>query len=713
MAYVKLPLQPGVFPDDTPLAAEGLSVESNLVRFVRSKPQTRGGWELASTDTFNGICRGLFTWRDNNAAQYCAIGTNTELDVYLDGEIYEITPIVARGQLTNPFRTSLASAVIDVTFSAYSLSSDQRISFPGQSTFNGATISAVGGYEASEITATSFQFSADSVATSSGSGGGAVNYDIFLAPGLEDGIAGAGYGTGAYGIGGYGDDNSGTYFVRTWSFGNWGQNLISNPRGGEIYEWAPNFTATELVTNGNFSSATGWTIGSGWTISSGSAQATLGSASDLSTQVTLAPNAYFLLEFDLARTNGQLSVKVGATTISTSLSATAHYEDTLYTESGTTLSFSKNSSFQGSLDNVTLTQLTAAEVIPNAPTENTCILVTPEQILMTFGTIDIDSGLFDPLGIRWSDTGRGDLRANQTWAPSPSNLSGGTHLAVGGRIVRGMNGRNAVLVWTDTAMYAGRYVPDTNVVYDFVIQGEGCGLIAPNAVCVLAGVAYWMAPSGEFFAYAGGAPTAMQSPLRRDIFDHLSKVQQDKIYAHQDSGWSEAEWLYPDSRDDEGLECSRYGMVNVNGQWANGMFDRTAWVDSGTFSYPLATSTEGALYFQEKGATADGMPLEWSRKTGVIPIGDGNTLWGIRRFFPNVDDWQGGFDLTVYTSNFPNGPWTTYGPYSVPTNATSIDLGPQFPVGKFAQFLLEGNASPAFAREGVHMIDPYDTGMVF
>lgn len=718
MSYIKLPFVAGTYPDDTPLAAEGYSVQTDKGRFVRNKFQTCGGNELASEDTFNGICRALFTWRDNTAQAYCAIGTHTELDVYYDANIYEITPVVARGQLTNPFTASLGSAIIAVSFAGHGMSADQRIAFPGQTSFDGADISSDHGYAVTVTSVNGFTFVAGSAATSSGSGGGTVNYDIYLAPGLEDGTGGAGYGTGAYGVGLYGGDNTQAFYLRTWSLDNWGQNLLASPRGGAIYEWAPNFTATELVTNGDFSSATGWTQGTGWLIGGGVATASQGTASSLSTSISLAANAHFLIEFDMTCTGGSLSVKVGATTVVASLNSSQHYESVFYTAPSTQLAFSKDTSFAGTLDNVMVTQLTTAEILAGAPIENTFMLVTPEQIVMVFGTIDVDSGLFDPLGIRWSDTGRGDLSANQTWTPDPSNLAGGTHLAKGGRIVAGRVAVGGVLAWTDTALYYGPYVPDTNVVYDFQLVAEGCGLIGPNAVSAVGGTFKWMTPAGEFMMWAGGTAVDANSTMGRDIYDHISFSQQDKVFAFPSSRFNEVWWLYPDIRD--GNECSRYGQSNGDNQWANGtaswdddVSNMTAWTDIGPMNYPMAASTAGMLFFQEKGNSFNGAPLIWSRLTGVIPVGDGNTLFGIRSFFPNVDDWLGGFTLTVYMSNFPNGTFTTFGPYSVSSGATKVDLGPTFPTGKFAQFLIEGNAAPAFAREGVHMIDIYDTGMVF
>lgn len=82
--------------------------------------------------------------------------------------------------------------------------------------------------------------------------GGAL-YDITpagLLPGSEHGTGGApGFGSGPFGMGPFGSPAS-TYWVRTWSFANYGEWLIANPRGGNIYVWenAPLSPAT-VVTN--------------------------------------------------------------------------------------------------------------------------------------------------------------------------------------------------------------------------------------------------------------------------------------------------------------------------------------------------------------------------------------------------------------------------------------------------------------------------------
>ncbi|HYF34913.1 MAG TPA: hypothetical protein VD994_06430, partial [Prosthecobacter sp.] len=247
-----------------------------------------------------------------------------------------------------------------------------------------------------------------------------------------------------------------------------------------------------------------------------------------------------------------------------------------------------------------------------------------------------------------------------------------------------------------------------------------CGLIGPNAVTVLSGKAYWMTPSREFMAYEGGVPFELNSTIGRDVAENLALVQGEKVFAFSNTAFGEVTWLYPDARDGSpagsGIECSRYasydtksGELNI---WAPGTYDRTAWIDAGVFPYPLATDTSGNIFYQEKGRSFNGGTFTSSLTTAVIPIGNGNTLFGIRSFFPDFDDQQGGMNLTVITYKEPNSDSTTYGPYAVAANATKVDLGPSYPVGRFAQFKYDAATAPSFLRHGQHQIDVYDTGMV-
>lgn len=707
MPYVTFPLISGVYKDETPLSAKAHFTDSDKCRSVRGKMQVIGGWENATSDTFDGICRGLHSWRDNSSQSYTAIGTHTHLQALYDGNIYDITPIISFDVETFNVTTTLGSSTVTITgWTAHGLAEGQRFTIANASPATVGTISLNGDWEVLDVPSTSsITFNAASSGTAAGPTAVTCDVDIRLAPGLVDNLGGPGYGVGAYGLGGYGEGADDTVFYpRTWSLDNWGQNLIACPRGGGIYEWAPNVTQTQLVVNGDFSAGTDWSLGSGWSIAAGQAVATAGFSSLLTSQLALdlEPGAYNLLEFDLTRSAGTITPRIGSTDIGASINATGRYRRTFFTGAGGTLSFYKDNTFAGTLDNVSVKQLITAQIIPNAPTQNTAIMVTAERILMALGTVEASSSVFNPLHVRWSDQ-----EDNQDWTPAADNQAGNFTMTQGGRIVTAKAARGEYPIWTDAGLYIGRYVPDPNVVYRFDLVGTGCGAIGANSAAILNGSAFWYSNTGDTFKYAGGAVESLYSPVRKYVFDNLALSQGDKVYAFANSAFQEVGFLYPDKRD--GIECSRYFLYSAaDNVFSIGTFDRTAWVDSGGASYPIAAASTGVLTYQEKGKSDNGNPLIWSLTTGAVNLSEGNDLMRLMGMIPDFDDFEGGATVTALAYLYPN---STPVEQAV-TITASTELVDFRITGRQVQLVFEGNSAPAFMRTGQITVNAVPTGMV-
>ncbi|MBL8644434.1 MAG: hypothetical protein JNK21_10925 [Rhodospirillaceae bacterium] len=706
MPYTKFAFSPGVYKDDSPLDAEGYFIDSDKIRFVRGKAQTIGGWERAGTGTLTGVCRGVWAWADTGRTPFAAFGTHLRLHAMdADGALYDITPIIARGELTNPFSTTNASAVVTVAHAAHGLVAGQKVSFSNAAPVGGLTIA--GAYTVTEVLdADGYTITHTAAASSTaGPGGGAVvDYEYALAPGQLDGLGGLGFGTGGYGSGPYGSPAGGhTLYPRTWSLDNWGQNLVAAPRGGTIFEWAPNTAGPELLTNGGFSADTGWSIGSGWSVAVGALTASVASGS-VEQPFAAARGAWHLLDFDIiAATAGSVRPYWGTTPIGASISTTGTYKRVFFCGAGGTqkLKFAA-SAFSGSLTNASLKTLTTAHLIDGAPSAVTSIFVTAERMLVACGCADFNAN-FDPLRLAWSDQ-----ENNQIWTADPANLAGSWTLSQGTRIVRGLAGRGENLIFTDTAVYAMRYVPDPNIVYRFDLIGTGCGLMGPNAVVQVSGAFFWLTPGGEFYMYDGGAPRPLQSTVRRYVADYLSWVQQDKVYAFAHAAWGEVWWLYPDKRD--GNECSRYASYNyLENTWAVGTFDRTAWADAGVFQYPLAADTAGRVWFQEKDYADDGNPRTWSLSTAFFDIGDGDAHMHILGAYPDAEDLQGGYKLRIATKhkNQQGEVTRSFGPYNVTGATGKVSMRA---VGQHAQVRWDGFDAPSFFRMGAFRLDMKPSG---
>lgn len=92
MPLQKVAFRPGIVKDDSPLGAEGTWIDGDKIRFRQGQPQTIGGWERASPDTFTGIARGLHAWAGLDGAPRVGIGTHTGLWVFYGGGLYDVTP---------------------------------------------------------------------------------------------------------------------------------------------------------------------------------------------------------------------------------------------------------------------------------------------------------------------------------------------------------------------------------------------------------------------------------------------------------------------------------------------------------------------------------------------------------------------------------------------------------------------------------------------
>lgn len=695
-------LLPGVHKDDSPLKAIGYYIDADKIRFVEGLPETIYGWELASDTALLGYCRGAFTWQDNGRDAWASFGTHLRwYAMNLDGVITDITPVIEYDNPSFSVATVDGDETVTITGWTHGLVVDQKFEILNASpaTVGGITLDGV--YTVGTVeSSTSITFEAASAATST-AGPTAITCDveISLAPGQADGLAGAGYGTGGYGSGGYGGGSSGkTLYPRTWSFDQWGQNVLGSPRGGGLYEWAPYTEETELLTNGDFSASAEWSAGTGWSVGGVAAFATAGTASTLVQNVTTEAGAWNLLAFNATVGAGTLVATVDGSTIgSGAITASGNYRFAFLASGGTqSVGWYKNNTFTGTLRSASLHALASGYLVPNAPTQIGSMFVSAERIVVACGS-NLD-GDFDPLQVDWSDA-----EDNQTWTATSTNLAGGFTMPSGGRIVRGLPGVRENVIWTTEGLWSMRYNGNPAEVYSFIEMGRGCGLIGPNAAALVGGVWYWMTPSGAFYAYGGGVPQMLPCTLARDVADNMAWVQGDKVYATRVVGKNYAEvwWLYPDSRD--GTEVSRYVILNTkDGSWSSGTFDRTAYIDASVFQYPLAVDTSGNIYFHEKGFSANGGPRSFSLTAAFNTNVRGSIVVnGVR---PDGDDVQGGYSYTFTSKNRSVKGISTRTYAALNINAATGERSTRVK-GEQVGFTVSGTASPLFWRMGATEFD--------
>ena len=250
MPLKKLVQKAGVNRENTRYTNENGYYESEKVRFRQGTPEKIGGWQRISASTFQGVCRSLWNWVTLGGQNLLGVGTNLKFYIESGGAYNDITPLRKTAALlgNNPFQTFSGLATVTVTDATGGWVNGDFVTFSGATAVGGLTLN--GEYQITIIgsSATTYQITASSNATSNATGGGAT---VLAAYQLNVGTAYAvplvGWGGGAWGSGTWGNGTMSTTQIRIWNQNNFGENLIFGPSGGGMYLWD---ATTSLTTRG-------------------------------------------------------------------------------------------------------------------------------------------------------------------------------------------------------------------------------------------------------------------------------------------------------------------------------------------------------------------------------------------------------------------------------------------------------------------------------
>lgn len=257
----------------------------------------------------------------------------------------------------------------------------------------------------------------------------------------------------------------------------------------------------------------------------------------------------------------------------------------------------------------------------------------------------------DPLIIRFSNQ-----EDPFTWTSLPTNTAGDLRLGSGSRIVRGVETKREIIIFTDVAAYSLQFVGPP---YTFGITqiAAGINVNGYNSFATIDDTIYWMGTS-SFYVYAGQTQPLV-CPIQDYIFDNYNSAQSDKVFAAVTAEYSEITWFYPSADSDENNLYVTYNFADR--VWSHGSMARTAWIDSGIRPFPLAASVDNYLYYQEygtdDGSTTPPSPLNAYIESAPIDIGDGDKFSFVRRLIPDVSFFNATNEPTVdfilKTQNYP------------------------------------------------------------
>lgn len=243
MALQKLTFKPGINRERSRYANEGGWYDCDKIRFRQGLPEKIGGWQQFSKADYLGVCRSLFSWVTLNSITLWGAGTHLKFYIYKGALPNDITPIRSTSSLgSDPVATTSGSAEVTITDTGHGASVGDYV------TLSGLT-GPVGGVPASDLNqehsitsitdADNYVITVATTATSSATGGGASGQAEYQVPvGFEVPRPVSGWGVGPWGSGTWGTGSTSTVApLRLWHQANFGEDLLFNYRGGDIFFW--------------------------------------------------------------------------------------------------------------------------------------------------------------------------------------------------------------------------------------------------------------------------------------------------------------------------------------------------------------------------------------------------------------------------------------------------------------------------------------------
>lgn len=668
MAQQKVVIKPGINTEYTPTLNEGGWSFSNLIRFKDGLAQKLGGWQRLSSMVLTGTSRALHGWTDLSNNSYLASGSEQRLQLFVNGNLYDITPIRATHNVTPSFSTISTSKTVIVTDPSHGAGVGDWVDIVVTVSVGGILLS--GFYKVQTvIDGNNYTIAAATAATATVTNGGAVpsygTTNTFATVNVT--LANHGFSSGSL----YNAQISTTVGGIT-IFGTYAVTSVTN---ANVFVITPGGAASSTATG----SENGGNAQLQYLITSGFAS-------------TMPVSGYGVGIYGA----GLYGVGSGTTLVSARIWSLDNFGQNLVGNyNGSTLYqwTPPASTFAGS--NATTNP---ALPVTNAPSAMLASFVSnPQQMVVALGIANTGTGgIQDPNLVGWCDAGGINI-----WTAAASNQAGTYRIPTGSRIVGGLVAPNQNMIWTDIDLWSMQY-SGLPFVWGFTKIQTGCGLIATKAAGVLDQTTYWMGLNNFFSAGPGGVEV-LKCPVWDVVFKNLNTQQVNKIHCAINSNFHEVCWYYP-SASGTGEIDSYVKYNSVEKAWDYGSLVRTAWTDVNPFGFPIGVDGGGLMQQHEVAVDADGTPMGESISTGYFDLGAGEMFMFIERMIPDfiMTGSAPQLLLTVNFLEYPNdandgvGP-VVCGPYPITNGTQSV-----FPRtrGRQANLEIQGIGLGTFWRMG-------------
>ena len=705
----KVKFAPGFNKQVTSTGGESQWVNGDNVRFRYGSPEKIGGWAQLGSVEMTGRNTAIHHFVNTSGIKYAALGGSSILYAYSGGIFYDIHPIKSTTTLTSAFSTTNGSAAVTLTFSsAHNMNKGDIILLDNFSSITNSNF-ASGDFTdikfmvtsiPTDTTLTITMGSNESGSGASTSGGIRVRHYYPVGPAVETATTG-------WGLGSWGGVQQGQ-FTSTLSSGiNASVTSLTMASSSSFPSSGTVQIGTELIT---------YTGNSGGTLS-GLTRGAVGTTAAIHSSGATVTDASNFFSWNAAA-SGDIVTAPGLWSLD-------NFGNKLIATINGGESFEWDSNPTGANN-------TRATIISGAPTASAFSLVsTPDRHLIFFGTETTvgTSSTQDPMFVRFSS--QEDIN---TYAPSATNTAGTQRLADGSKIVGAIRGRDAIYVWTDTALFTMRFVgpPFT---FSFQQVGTNCGLIGQNAAVEVDGTAYWMSENG-FFRYAGRLES-LPCLVEDHVFDDINTIPKQHINAGLNNLFGEVMWFYPNSGSGTVNRMVAFNYLDSSPErpvWTTGTLARTAWQDSAVFGKPHATEydtssngTSGSSTFVQ--GNVDGVSYYYEHEKGLDQIregattsitasiesgdfdigsqglaGDGEFMMKIRRVIPDFLAQTGDARITLNLRDFPNdtAASSTLGPFTVTSGTQKIDTRAR---ARSISLKIDNTSTSQFWKLGTFRID--------
>ena len=647
MPLTKLQFKPGINREITKYSNEGGWVDCDKIRFRFGYPEKFGGWEKLTSNTYQGTARRLHNWLALDGSNFLGVGTHLKYYIEEGGTFNDITPIRSSTTNSTTFSATNGSANITVTESNHGAAESDFVTFSQAVSLGGNVTAAILNAEHQIVSVTDannyvITVSVTANASDSGNGGSGTDAVYQISVGLNSQVGGTGWGSSTWG--------GTTAGALTTTLA---EDLDNSETGVDVNDETGITTDNDIIlvgdelmlvsatTDDNTLTVTRGHSGTTATTHSNGATVRLAVGNVLSTDDFVAWGA------------------AGVVATATELRVWSHdnFGEDLFINprDGGVYRWDKTNGLGTRA--VEISTLSGAE---NTPTIAKQVLVSDQGHVFAFGANTYATTTQDPLLVRFSS-----FDNPLVYTVSATTSAGFLSIGSGSEFVQAVKTKREILVFTDISLHTLRYL-GAPLYYGIEQISSNITIAGPSAAVATQDFVFWMGKD-NFYVYAGGTQT-LPCTVKDKVFLDFNSQQADKVVAGINSEYSEVIWFYPsesNSLNNGGTgDIDKYVVYNYGQKiWYFGTLSRTAWIDRGIRTFPIAASSS-YLFNHETGYDDDGSAMTSFIESAPMDIGDGDKFSLIQKVIPDLT-FEGSVNQSTPAANFTikarNEPGEDYG----------------------------------------------------